>query len=569
MNARHHHTRRLPYQRLGAVAVWVAVSIPVIAGFTALGIDMSRLHSVKNDLQRAADAAALAAAQALATADQDMLHEELLAVAQDMADRNLVAGEVVELTLGDLILGQATFDGTTGRYTWLGEAEDMPNGVQVTLRRTDNSPSGAVDLYFGVLVGKDQANLTATARAVLIPRDLALVCDLSGSMNDDSELRHSRITEINLSAIWLALGTPTFGLMTTWGDEIVLDVYDPTSDAGLLYLKRYETCTSVAVHANLSAREYSEEEIDALMGTYYDDQSSSYKNRFKVILGLADWKSGKPGGKYGDGSGTGNGNNWIGNSELTNKLAFPYPTGASHGKWDSYMSYPQGGSEMKNADSRLRYRYGLKTFVNYLLEKRSNYSQTPVLWQTPEQPLQAVKDAVGEIVNIITGVDSGDQLSLEIYAQTSRHEVDLTRTFTVPYDTLVQRQSNHYDNTTCIGCGIAEAHAELLTERARPGAAKVMILLTDGIANTIANGEWDVPGAKIYAEEEAVLAADSNITIYTVGVGSSADMDLMEDIAEIGHGTSFHAVGTVEEYSEQLREIFRTLGSKRPAILIY
>jgi len=531
-------------------------------GVAALAIDTGLAYTAKQELQSAADAAALAAASQLGESEDPLTLARL--EAWEFAGMNEVDGIGVSLNLEtDVVFGHTTLDPETGKFDFL--PEQMPyDAVRVTLRRDATAEDGPVSLLFAKTLGVDGAELSASATAMLVPRDISIICDLSGSMNDDSELRHSKQTQINLNDIWQALGTPTYGVMTTWGDAIVLDEYDPTSDAGLLYLKRYEACTDATVSSNLSDRGYSAEEIDALMGTYYDNQSSSYKNRFRVILGLADWKSGKAGGKYGDGSGTGNGNNWIGNDELTDKMAFPYPSGASHSKWNSYMSYPQGSSSMKSADSRLRYRYGLKTFVNYLLEKRSNYSQTPVLWQTPEQPLTAVKDAVGEIVDYITEVDSGDHLSLEVYATTSRHEVDLTETLTDVLNTLEERQSNHYDNTTCVGCGIAEAHEELLSEHARSGAAKVMILLTDGIANTSPDGS----DAKTYARYEAELASDSNITIYTVGVGSGADMNLMDEIAEIGHGTSFYATGSVEEYAAELREIFRTLGGKRPVRLI-
>lgn len=53
--------------------------------------------------------------------------------------------------------------------------------------------------------------------------------------------------------------------------------------------------------------------------------------------------------------------------------------------------------------------------------------------------------------------------------------------------------------------------------------------------------------------------------------GSSSegrDAELMQEIAEIGHGEHYHAAGSIDEYREELREIFKELGGKRPAVLI-
>ncbi|MDM8006889.1 MAG: pilus assembly protein TadG-related protein, partial [Phycisphaerae bacterium] len=52
--------------RRGAVVVFVAVVSTLMAGFTALTIDLGNMYIVKTELQRSADAAALAAASRLA-----------------------------------------------------------------------------------------------------------------------------------------------------------------------------------------------------------------------------------------------------------------------------------------------------------------------------------------------------------------------------------------------------------------------------------------------------------------------------------------------------------------------
>lgn len=57
--------RRLVHDERGAALILVTVMLPVLVGFSLLAIDMSRVNNLHNDLQKAADAFALAAAAEL------------------------------------------------------------------------------------------------------------------------------------------------------------------------------------------------------------------------------------------------------------------------------------------------------------------------------------------------------------------------------------------------------------------------------------------------------------------------------------------------------------------------
>ena len=63
-------------------------------------------------------------------------------------------------------------------------------------------------------------------------------------------------------------------------------------------------------------------------------------------------------------------------------------------------------------------------------------------------------------------------------------------------------------------------------------------------------------------------ANDLGYRIYTVSVGYNVDRALMQEIAAIGHGQEYYAVGSPEDYTEQLQIIFRMLGGQRQAVLI-
>ena len=114
-------------------------------------------------------------------------------------------------------------------------------------------------------------------------------------------------------------------------------------------------------------------------------------------------------------------------------------------------------------------------------------------------------------------------------------------------------EAGKYTNYTGTGAAIGDA-AHYLTygAEAREGASKVIVLLSDGAANRPSgNG----PG---YARTMAAYAADLDVTIYTISLGNDADLDLMQQIADITNGNHFDATGSGEEaLTERLTEAFR------------
>ena len=211
----------------------------------------------------------------------------------------------------------------------------------------------------------------------------------------------------------------------------------------------------------------------------------------------------------------------------------------------------------------------LKTFVNFLLERREAHHETPVLAQSPEEPLEAVKLATTWCLAVLDDLDSNDQMSLEIYATDAHHEMDLTENYHDVAARLAEMQAGHYNSSTSIGAGLEIAIDELTSNRARPHAKQVIMLMTDGQANVNDLGNHDPTGAAIYALGQAQRAADHGIRIYCISVGVGADRNLMQQIASIGRGEEFYASGDDPvEYTAQLMEIFGRLGGKRPVGLI-
>jgi len=99
----------------------------------------------------------------------------------------------------------------------------------------------------------------------------------------------------------------------------------------------------------------------------------------------------------------------------------------------------------------------------------------------------------------------------------------------------------------------------------RPGAAHIMVLMTDGEANTYTGCDsrcdddpslWpaDSESAKDCVVWYAYLARDNAIVVYTISLGWSADRELMEEVAEITGG--YHRWAPT---SDKLDEIFDEL----------
>lgn len=566
--------------RRAAVIVQVAVMSTLMAGFASLTLDLGAMYTVQAELQSIADAAALAAASELvgdgSGTDPKVLAQE---AAEEIALRNSANNEFAGIDVGDVEFGKATYDATTERF-YFSPATSGVDAVRVTARRAGGPPGAGLKFTFAKVLGYCEADLSARATATLVPRDIVVVIDLSNSMCYDSELRYWDRSDggySNLRDIWCALDGPepsipyvpgseleteyafdfgpTYGLMTEWGDPLIPG-YSPSTDPGLYYVKRYKDVYDSRLENSLISRGYTYQEREALLKPLMDGEYSSYRNRVKVLLGLADWSSGKYGAAF---PGGGNGNDWIGDGELVNKV--PAPDYALAWDWNDYVDRQVNGSSKWG----FQYRYGLKTLTDFMMERYPSHYQTDVLWQTPEQPLRATKDAVQEMTNYIASLDSPDQMSLVIFASDSPPpEVYLTQSIQEVPSRLYHMQSGHYNRTTNIGAGINRARAELKSARTRSTAKKVIVVMSDGEANE--GGDGYAP--KDYARYQAELAVNEQMTIYTVSVGYGVDRVLMQDVAQIANGMEFYAAGNPEEYTEELKRIFRSLGGKRPVVLI-
>jgi Flp pilus assembly protein TadG len=147
--------RRLDQDRpreRGVVIIYTAFFMLLMLGFVAVGIDVSKLMATRTQLQRAADAAALAGASAINFKNGEIIPDSASMRAQYTSALNsaFVKGPTsVVLLAGDI-------------------SYPTPNQVKVVVRRDPNS-GGEMVTHIAQVLGITSIAVTATATAIVEP----------------------------------------------------------------------------------------------------------------------------------------------------------------------------------------------------------------------------------------------------------------------------------------------------------------------------------------------------------------------------------------------------------------
>lgn len=573
--------RRSRSPRRGVIVIFAAILMLAMMAMLAFAIDTGYMYALQSQLHRAVDAAALAGAGRLV----DGMDEANLAVEEYMV-RNPVGGtaavdeEKLALAIAEfranhgqnLEVSTGNWNATTGQME---PTERLPSTISVSMTYP-NRP-----LFFAPLLGRKSFDVTAHATAMFQPRDIALVLDFSGSMNDDSTFaaidRLGRESvEANLLEIYQDLGSPVYGSLAftpTWmtvpgaaqndSKKIphVTVQYRNTS----VYVTSTKTINKVRLQfSNGSTQTFTG---SSLTGTFQG--TGSYSGREIDKVWVNSWVNTDDFGSYGELF------DFSSNSDLRtaakkafglNSVAWPYPAGS----WDNYIDYCISSNGQNNS-AGYRYKFGYMSLCNYWLDQRDSYAETPDLWKVRAYPLHALKQATDVFMDYIREIETHDRVALIIY-DSANGEAILEHALTSDLDTVAEtvyhRQAGHYHSNTNIGAGM-KLGREHLDAHARPGAVKMIVLMTDGLANWH-NGRSDVNGARRMIEEETALAAERKYPIFTLSLGTGADTSTMAEVAEGTKGESFIAPGgaTLDSYREQLQEAFRKIANARPLKLV-
>lgn len=243
----------------------------------------------------------------------------------------------------------------------------------------------------------------------------------------------------------------------------------------------------------------------------------------------------------------------------------PYP--CPGGSWDEFIDYVQHSPSVDAAGYNCS--YGMLTMLDYVLARRCSYADTPVLWGVSEQPVTAVKDAVDVFLDYLTLHSTDDRAAFALYTAadgTAKLEQSLTKTYSLVSDKVRQRQAGHYVGATNISAGMKTGREEL-ENNSRPGAFRMMVLMTDGVVNMPTG---NIARDKQLVRDEANLCAQAKIPIVTICVGALADTALMQEVADLTNGAAFVIPGgqSAAQVEEQLEEVFAQVAANRPLKLV-
>jgi len=167
----------------------------------------------------------------------------------------------------------------------------------------------------------------------------------------------------------------------------------------------------------------------------------------------------------------------------------------------------------------------------------------------PQSPWQDLVRAVDAFLNVLDATSQEEQVSLASYATTASLDTLLEKNHQIVRDKVRRLNTG---GMTAIGKGMQEGIQGLIDARARPFAAKTMVVMTDGVQNQT---PWAEPVA-------ANLVANNLLTIHTVTFGTGANQEDMREVANIGGGKHYHAASGAD-----LVRIFEEIANNLPTIL--
>jgi Mg-chelatase subunit ChlD len=176
-----------------------------------------------------------------------------------------------------------------------------------------------------------------------------------------------------------------------------------------------------------------------------------------------------------------------------------------------------------------------------------------------QNKITALKDAVSLFLAYLQEAGSQDRVGFAVYST----DALLAQSLTIDLNAVEsQVRSRSADGWTNIGNGMELGRQDLLTN-GRPRALRMMVLMTDGLANRPLGRD-----PQRYVRDEARLADASRIPIVTISFGRGADVALMDEVADLTGGVHFHVAGSVGQQEKQLRDVFQQVAARRPPALV-
>lgn len=171
--------------------------------------------------------------------------------------------------------------------------------------------------------------------------------------------------------------------------------------------------------------------------------------------------------------------------------------------------------------------------------------------------LSNAKIAAKNFVDILSQ-NTNNRVSLVTYENTGSVNSSLTNNFSSVKTQIDGISANNY---TCTECGVKKANQEIATN-GRANMKKVVILLTDGIANYVEGNSREVSAST--AEQKALAAVTAGNTasgtvFYTIGLGTDINTSFLTQIATSTSG-KYYASPTTDQLNSIYQQISQLLG---------
>jgi hypothetical protein len=431
------------------------------------------------------------------------------------------------------------------------------------------------------VIGYDKFTIHAEGTAMYQPRDIMVVLDFSASMNDDStfdaigKLPQATV-EGSLLNCWNDLGvsygnlpaTPTWA--TAHGVPLNTGAQIPHVSVeyryNIVYINSTHSMSQVKVEFSNGAQQTWTPNTTS--GTFQGSSGNATRQIRKVWV--RSWSNNVPfgsNGEYFDFT-SGGINTTLKNALGLNLVNYPYP---GNGSWDAYIDHVES-SGTSNSDAGYRYKFGGMNLVDWWMTNYPEHYKIPDLWKCRAEPTYALKDATDVFMDFIKSVDTNDRVGLVIYNGPGNGTATLEHSFTDDFDAIVDtvnhRQAGHYHQYTGIGSGMTIGRQTIESD-ARPNSYRMMVLMTDGLANWH-NGNYNLSNAASAISSETALCANAKIKVMTISLGIGADTSTMQAVADGTNGEHFNVPGGAdyEIMHQQLYDAFEAIARARPLKLV-
>lgn len=614
----YHRRCRRSRRGVSTIVLVLVIAFFVILPLALLGFEIGRINLARVELQHVTDAAALAGTAALASSPEGMSYTQVQELAMEVANQTFKQNSILETTFTAANVVCNANNGVVETNPPLHSAilnislldqngDPQPTGSQTATTIRVNSYFTARTIFASsILPIMPQATVSAFSDGGLPKLDIILCYDLSGSMDDQTQVSFVR-RYWNPSLNYVGYNTIASG-------KIYDSTQPPNTGTGLNCLRPQNlSYASYPAPSNQNPKIFSEgafppaNALNGLRGnqfTYPVGSLPAPLDSFtKYPAGALVPEQGWPPGNFDPTAPS----NLSGNGINPNVYA--------NGFTDMVVQVPGVGPyTFPNIETCVEASRGNLEDPAILKQSQGGGLINPALppaqagyynayWsqvQNTADPIAASRQAASDFFYIMN-VSSNGHFALSTFADTAGSAAGSvwsgtnlnadpaytgagTGVFPVPLIALSQTQSNYDEVRNAINGGsgtpplgptgktnIAESLDRAITEltdstKFRPGAKRAIVLFTDGVPN-MPGGDLTV--ASNAAKDQARRARTHGIPIYTIGLSQNPDIQPAEDdllgdgLHGTGRGIAFlsknGAIYISVTSSSQLRQAFQTI----------